>query len=153
MVIVKKAFFKNPLIVCQTFLNIILTSRPFQLTISTQKNDFCFLNIVFEKVKPNIKAIIPDNKTAPKINNQPKVKVIALATAAITIILLAQGMKGIIRTEIILSFLELELRANINAGTLHPNAVNKLTIDRPDNPNLLKALSSKILTLDNNPTC
>ncbi|MCQ3908486.1 MAG: hypothetical protein MJ200_02845 [Mycoplasmoidaceae bacterium] len=154
IVIVKNAFFKKPLIVCQTFLNIILISIPFQLTISTQKNDLSFLNNVLEKVNPRINAIVPETITAPKINNQPYVKPnTALDIAEITMILVAQGMKGIIKIEIILSFFELELLANINAGTLQPNAVNKLTIDLPEIPNLLKALSSKILTLDNNPTC
>ncbi|MCQ3914945.1 MAG: hypothetical protein MJ201_04250 [Mycoplasmoidaceae bacterium] len=154
IVIVNKAFFKKPLTVCHTFLNIIRKSIPFQLTISTQKNDFCFLNSVLENVKPSVRAIIPETITAPRINNQPKVRPnTALEIAEITIIFVAQGMKGMIKTEIILSFFELELLANIKAGTLHPNAVSKLTTDLPEIPNLLKALSSKMLTLDNKPTC
>ncbi|MCQ2747965.1 MAG: hypothetical protein MJ223_01700 [Mycoplasmoidaceae bacterium] len=153
IVIVNIAFLRKPFNVCQTFLNIILMSIPFQFTISTQKNDFSFLNKVLEKVKPSIRAIAPDNTTAPNINNHPHVRVIALAIAPTTIIFVAQGMKGIISKEITLSFFDELLLANINAGTLHPNAVNWLTTDLPEIPNLLRALSSKIETLDSRPTC
>ena len=105
-------------------------------------------------IKPNIKAILPDKTIANKINIQlyigPK---IILHNDEITKILVAHGINGIIRIEIICSFLLLLDLDNIIAGTLQPNAVNKFIIDRPEIPNLLKALSNRIDTLDNKPIC
>jgi hypothetical protein len=56
------------------------------------------------------------------------------------------------RMEMILSFLELALRANIIAGTLHPNPVNKFTMLLPLIPNLSNNWSNNTETLDRIPT-
>jgi len=93
-----------------------------------------------ENDKPINRAIIPliNNKNATY--NQPSeiLNVIALIVKK-TIVRELHEINGAINKEIILSFLELELRIiNIDV-TLHPNPVNKLTTLRPLRPNLLKA--------------
>ena len=56
-----------------TFLKITTKSGFLQSTISIMKNDFCFLNIVFEKIKPIVRAIIALNNINPIMPIHPKV--------------------------------------------------------------------------------
>ena len=125
-----------------------------QSTISTKKNDLCFLNIVLEKNKPT------NNATSPLVNNssvtpiQPSdIPKIILHIVEKTIALALHEINGEINIEITFSFLELLLLAIKIDGTLQPNPVIKLTTLLPLNPNLSKALSNKIEILDMIPTC
>jgi hypothetical protein len=151
--IMTAAFLINSFNCNQTLLAMTTTSGFLQPTISIKKNDLVLRNIVLEKIKPIISATNPEETVNKIMAVHPHVSPNRrLDTKAITITLALQAINGAIKMEMILSFVELALRANIIAGTLQPNPVNRFTTLLPLMPNLSNIWSNKTDTLDNMPT-
>jgi hypothetical protein len=150
--IIIAAFFTNSFSCNQTLLVITTKSGLRQSTISIIKNDFDFLNIVLENINPINRAIKPDEMVKRIIATHPHVPNKRFDTKAITITRALQATNGAIKMEMIRSFLELELRANIIAGTLQPNPVNKFTMLLPLIPNLSNTWSNNTDTRERIPT-